>query len=168
MEVPLLSRSKSEPLDKLFKSLADLDDRHFELWRYFEDRADLLTARLWTTGSWLVGILVAVLSLPFAAHFVAVTGGAFPLKPLARLPLALIAIFGVAFSVFAFVAITDLREHIEQNWTRAMHIRRIESKETGHRAYLQQRKKTGWQVLLGIIVLAFAGFLGLILVALLP
>ncbi len=163
-----MSRRRSERLDELYKSLEGLNERRFELWKYFEDRADLLTARLWTTGTWLVGILAAVLTLPFAARLIEVTGGIFPLKPLARLPLALIAIFGVALSVFAFVAVTDLREHIEQNWTRAMHIRRIEREETGYLAYLQQRKKTGWHVLLGIIVLCFASFLGLILVALLP
>ena len=157
-----------EPLGELLQSLRGLDERQFALWKYFEDRADLLTARLWTTGTWLVGILVAVLTLPFAAHFVEATGGVFPLRPLARLPLALIGLFGVALSVFAFLAIADLREHIEQNWTRAMHIRRIEEQEAGYQAYLRQRKKTGWHVLLGIIVLDFIGFLGLIFVSVLP
>ena len=163
-----MSKRRVEPLDDLFASLRDLDDRTFQLWKYFEDRADLLTARLWTTGTWLVGILTAVLSLPFVAHFVEVTGGVFLLRPVARLPLAFVAIFGFAFSVFAWLAIADLKEHIEENWTRAMHIRRIGEQEAGFRAHLRRRKKTGRHILLGIIVLDFAGFLGLILVALLP
>ena len=160
-----MSNQPAASNDALVESLAKLPRDRFELWKYFEDRADLLTERLWTTGTWLLGILTAILTLPFAAKFVEVAGGLFPLTVKAHLPLGVVAAFGCACSVYAVLAIADLKDHIESNWRRALYAR---TEQWDGSVSLPRRKTTGWLILLGILILELVAFLGLFVLACLP
>ena len=100
----------------------------YDLWKYFEDRADRLRERLWTTGTWLVTILIAVLALPFTVKFIQVevtkpltfrsvvqsVQSPIPLLGVAvqsvqsPIPLLGVAVFGLAFSVYAWFVLRDL------------------------------------------------------------
>jgi hypothetical protein len=150
---------------KLVDSLLALKNDKFEVWKYFEERADRLGDQLWSTGIWLVSILAAALSLSFIVPgFIELSQSGFPMRVRARIPVALIAIFGMAFCVYAYVALLDLRRHIEGNWRRAAYAR------TGswEPANWAGRKRHGWNVLLGIGILAFVGFASLLLLAFMP
>ena len=49
-----------EESDKeLVESLILLTDNRFEVWKYFEERADHLGEQLWTVGIWLMALLAA-------------------------------------------------------------------------------------------------------------
>jgi hypothetical protein len=146
-----------ELLDDLMKIKAS----QFDLWKYFEDRADQFGERLWTIGIWLMAVIGATLSLPFAAKFVTVTEGAFPIHVVARLPVAVISVFGMAFVVYAFFALLDIRHHIVGNWERAVYARTLEPE----RQPLGSRKLHGWWVLLVFGCTAAVAFAGLFILA---
>jgi hypothetical protein len=144
----------------LVDSLRAMGSDALGLWKYFEDRADYLADRLWTTGTWLTAILAAVLAVAFSSKTVEVVSEGLPLKVSSPLPLTLIAAFGVAFSIYALAVVIDIKKHIESNWRRAKYIRTNEWDETvGFR-------KSGWRVLSVIIILELIACVGLLIIAL--
>jgi hypothetical protein len=153
-----------EDRDKKFvDSLMSIKDDRFEVWKYFEDRANQLGDRMWSMGTWLMSLVAATLALPFVANFVEVPAGPSFLKINARLPVVVIAGFGVALCVYAFVAILDVRRHIERNWRRAGYAR------TGQwtPGSWSGGRRHGWNILLIVGILAFVAFLELFVAALL-
>jgi hypothetical protein len=64
--------TQKERDEELLNGLLKLDAPKLEVWRYFSDRADRFTEQLWTTGTWIFGIIAAVLALPFVAKFIEV------------------------------------------------------------------------------------------------
>jgi hypothetical protein len=140
----------------LVDSIQSLEKDVFELWKYFEDRADELSDRLWTTGTWLTAILAAILVVPFTAKFIEVQPGNFPLSVGFAFPVILVSLFGIAFGVYALLVLKDIKEHIETNWRKAKYIRKKNwDIAIGFR-------KSGWRLLRAIIsleVLAFAALL---------
>ena len=73
---------------ELVDALMKIKASQFDLWKYFEGRADQLGERLWTIGIWLMAVIGATLSLPFAAKFVTVTEGALPIPQPEPAPMA--------------------------------------------------------------------------------
>jgi hypothetical protein len=146
---------------KLVDSLIAIKNDRYEHWKYFEDRADRLGERLWSIGIWLMSVVTAGLSLPFVAKFVAVPGTGFPVQVNAPLPVALISIFGIAFLIYSYQALRDLRDHIEGNWVGASYARTLELNP----AAWSGRKRHGWNVLLAAGSLAFLAFTGLLVLA---
>jgi hypothetical protein len=145
-------------------SLIALQENRYELWKYFEDRADRLSERLWSTGVWLMSVVALTLSLPFAAKFVAFPGTGIPVQVSARLPVILVSIFGIAFLVYSYHALHDLRDHIEANWIRASYARTLKLNP----ADWGGRKRHGWNVLWVVGLLAFLAFAGLLVLACIP
>ena len=151
-----------EKRDRSFvDSLLSIKNDKFEVWKYFEDRANYLSDHLWTTGTWLMTLLAATLSLPFAAKFITVADTLFPIKVVASIPVVLIALFGIALDFYAYVTVLDIRRHIEGNWRRAGYARTGQWKE----ASWEGRRRHGWNVLLGVGILAFVAFGGLLVLA---
>ena len=148
--------------DQLVKSLIDMEARRYELWKYFEDRADRLAERLWTIGIWLMAVIAATLALPFAAKFVVFPDTGFPIQVGARLPVALISVFGIAFLFYSYAALHDIQHHIIANWRRAIYARELTLIE----GKWVDRKRHGWLVLLTVGYLALAAFVGLLVLAL--
>ncbi len=141
----------------LMKTLLSIKSDKFEVWKYFEDRADRLIERLWSTGTWLMSILIALISLPFVAQFISYKGSWFPITVDHPFPVILIAIFGTVFCVYAYVALSDLREHIEGNWERSMYALTEKWKEPSWKG----RKRSGWNILMtfGVCGLLYFVFL---------
>lgn len=148
----------------LVDKLLDLNNDRFEVWKYFEARADQLGERLWSTGTWLMSILVAMLSLPFVAKFIAVVDATFPIQVSSRIPVGLIAGFGIAFCFFSYAALKDLREHIESNWRRSAYAL------TGQWGEIRWggRKRHAWNVLLSVGIFAAVAFVSQLILAFLP
>lgn len=145
-------------------SLLTIQGNRYELWKYFEDRADRLSERLWSTGVWLMSVVTATLALPFIAKFVTFPSNGFPIRVEASLPVALVSIFGLAFLVYSYQALRDLRDHIESNWFRASYARTLELTPT----VWGGRKRHGWNILLVVGCLAFVAFAGLLVSACIP
>ena len=147
--------------EKLVDSLISISNDRFEVWKYFEGRADRLGEQLWTTGTWLMGLLTATLSLPFVGRFIRFPETTFAVQVNGRIPVVLIAVFGIFFCMYAYVALRDLRHHIEGNWRRALYARTGEWKASS----LQDRKRHGWYLLLGVGILALTAFFILLIIA---
>jgi hypothetical protein len=94
--------------DKLVDSLIEIQGARYEIWKYFKDRADGLGERLWSIGVWLMTVIGATLSLPFAAKFIDFPKTGFPVQVSAPLPVAFISLFGIAFLIYSWLALRDL------------------------------------------------------------
>ena len=70
-----------------------------------------------------MAVIGATLSLPFAAKFVILGEGAFPLHVATRLPVALISAVGIALLLYAHLALDDIQHHIVENWEKAGYAR---------------------------------------------
>jgi hypothetical protein len=150
----------SETDKQLVDSIQRIEKDSLELWKYFEDRADSLIDRLWTTGTWLTAILGAVLTVPFTGKFVEIVSGCFPLKVNHAFPLIVVSLFGLVFGVYALLVLKDIKEHIETNWRRTKYIRIKEWDEAvGFR-------KPGWNVLRVIVTLEALAFVALLVLGL--
>jgi len=147
--------------EELLNGLLKLDATKREVWRYFSDRADKFAEQLWTTGTWIFGIIAAVLALPFVAKFIEVDSNRlirFESRPLT----IFVCLFGLLLCAYSYVALKDIREHIEGNW------RRSDLARTGQwlEANWGGRKLRGWLVLMIFGVGSVAAFVSLIALAL--
>ena len=144
----------------------------FDLWQHFEDRADNLADRLWTIGAWLMGLIAAVLALPFVSRVVRLDTTASGLTFFgidtqivvdSKLILGLIACFGLLVCIYSYFALRDVKQHIEGNWKRTSYIltNKYESGWGG-------RKSRGYNALLVSVGLAFSAFSIMLLVASYP
>jgi hypothetical protein len=155
------AETQKERDEELLNGLLKLDAPKLEVWRYFSDRADKFAEQLWTTGTWIFGIIAAVLALPFVAKFIVVDS-----KRLIRFesrPFAIVVcLFGILLCAYSYVALKDIREHIEGNW------RRSDLARTGQwqEADWGGRKLHGWLVLIIFGVGSAVAFVSLIALAL--
>src|SRR5881227_402066 len=134
--------------------LSEKNDK-FEVWKYFEDRASELGERLWQTGIWLIGILAAIISLPFLADYVSYNSSNFPLKIDRPIPVVIICILGIVFCIYSYFALLDIREHIEGNWRRSTYALTGKWEEPTWGG----RKRSGWNTLLVIGISSLLGFM---------
>lgn len=152
---------RENPRVQRVEALKAMPPDRFELWKYYEDRADQLGERMWTIGLWLMTVVTATLALPFVAKFV-VPNPTFPFLSIEHpVAVVLVAIFGALFCIYSYAAISELREHIESNWRKAGYVL-----DGSWQATWSGRKAHGWKVLLGGGALAACGFFGLLLLAL--
>lgn len=155
------SEKPKKSLKKQVESVQNLDNSSdFELWKFYEERADRLSERLWNTGIWLMTILAAILTTPFAANFVVPTEK-FPFLVVMkmRLTTGLIAIIGMLFCIYAYFALKNMRDHIKRNWDKAKILENAEQAEN------TERKNYDWIVLLCVGSVPFGCFLLLLILA---
>ncbi len=145
------------------EQLRALGAEKIDIWRYYAERADKLSDQLWITGTWLLGIIAAVLALPFAAGYVNAASGDVPL--INNRPLVLtICGFGLLLCAYSYVVVQDLRDHIVRNWERAdllQHATWIEGTWVG-------RKLHAWRLLMTFQAVSMLAFLLLTIMALVP
>ena len=152
-------QSKNESMRRV-DALKSIQPSQYELWKYFEDRADRLGERLWSVGAWLMTVIAATLTLPFVAKFIETPTAFFQVRVTGRLPVAMIAAFGMLFCIYSYAALRDVREHIESNWRKAGYIL-----NGTWQVSWGGRKSHGWNVLLTVGSLGFASFAALFLLA---
>lgn len=87
--------------------LKDLDERSFELWKFYEERSDNLKSESWTLGTWILTVQAAILTL-------CVTQG--KMRLCEHWPLICFDEPRVAAAIFL---LTDYSHHIRENWDRA-------------------------------------------------
>jgi hypothetical protein len=88
-----------------------------DLWKYFQNRADMLKERQWTIGTWVVTLMsgVAAFSLNQGTLSIMPSGIAVG-KPL---PALAIGVVGILICGYGWVVIRSYGEHIQRNWHRA-------------------------------------------------
>ena len=98
------------------------DEDLIELWKYFQNRADMLKERQWTIGTWIVTLLsgVAAFSLNQETLSITRTGVAIG-KPL---PALAIGVVGILICGYAWVVIRNYGSHIQRNWDRADRVKK--------------------------------------------
>lgn len=108
----------STPNEKLVSEIKKIKPPESEVWRYFEDRADRIREKIWTVGTWLLGILSAILALPFVSGMIAVDGTqTFEIKT--KLPVTAICVFGLLFCGYSGRVWWDMKNHLWDNFDRA-------------------------------------------------
>jgi len=96
----------------------------YDLWKHFQARADMLRDRLWTTGTWLIALLGALLALANQAGiiiFVEPVPGVAVVKPWAALA---ISVMGVALCAHMYSVIADHVDHVVANWRHSDYARK--------------------------------------------
>lgn len=148
--------TSKERLNKVREMSADT----FAVWKHYEERADHLGEQLWSTGAWLIALVGATLSLPFLAKLVTQLPSPPYIRIENRVAVAIIALFGLFLCSYSYLALRDLREHIESNWRKSGYIL-----DGSWQASWKGRKNHGWRVLLVIGTLALLGFALLLILA---
>jgi hypothetical protein len=140
--------------------LVGLGANKLDIWRYYSDRADKFAEQLWTTGTWLFGIITAVLALPFAAKFIQIDSQRL-IRVESRPLTILVYLFGLCLCGYSYSALRDMREHIERNWERS------DLARTGQwrKAHWCGRKLHGWLLLMVFGIGSAIAFASLIVMA---
>lgn len=104
----------------LLEKIRNLDgESDYDLWKYYQNRADEIKTRLWTTGTWLIALMLALLALAFQVGVLSFQDEFPPLGVEQRWPGAIIAVLGIAIALHGFYAVKDQIDHIASNWFRA-------------------------------------------------
>ncbi len=110
----------SEEIARFAKVRAVAAGPDYDLWKYFQDRADQIKERLWTTATWLISVQAAFLTLLFSAEILQFTMDS-PVQFSICLPIPafFLCLFGVGISGYSLVVIDDAATHVTKNWVRA-------------------------------------------------
>jgi hypothetical protein len=108
-----MKQGGSEKLAKTNIKEGDLID----LWKYFQNRADMLKDKQWTMGTWIVTLLSGVAAFSLSQKTLSLT----PIGIAVDMPLPAMAIgvVGILICVYGCVVICDHGKHIQRNWERA-------------------------------------------------
>ena len=100
------------PADKNTQNL-DLPD----LWKYFQDRADMLKERQWTIGTWILTLLSGVAAFSLSQETLSITRTGIAVgKPL---PAFVLGLVGILICGYGVIVIRNYGTHIQRNWDRA-------------------------------------------------
>jgi hypothetical protein len=92
-------------------------DELLDLWKYFQNRADMLRDKQWTMGTWIVTLLSGVAAFSLSQQTLSLT----PMGIAVKMPLPAIAIgvVGILICLYGCVVIYNYGTHIQRNWERA-------------------------------------------------
>ena len=97
------------------------DHELLELWKYFQDRADMLKERQWTVGTWILTLLSGVAAFSLSQETLSITRtGMAANKPL---PAFVLGLVGILICGYGWVVIRNYGSHIQRNWDRAERVK---------------------------------------------
>lgn len=100
------------------EELRGLELRDFEVWRFFEHRADEIKGSLWTTATWLVALQGALLAFTLNDQVIEFTEpGVITAKH--QLVVMTLSGLGLALAALTFAIVDDIARHVRINWLRA-------------------------------------------------
>ena len=122
--IPAMSNNKDNKekaqVKKKMERLRNLDDRNFEIWKFFETRADNLKGSLWTTVTWLVTLKSALLAFMLSDQRVMqFTNAGFGLAPSVPTLVFVLSALGLSLAFLTWALVEDIARHIRSNWLRA-------------------------------------------------
>ena len=94
----------------------------FDLWQYLQNRADNEMQKLWTTGTWLLTLMAAILAVPFTADFIQVVEGESLLKINKTLPVIMLTAFGLFLSFLTWSVLKEYANNIQWLWKTSNYI----------------------------------------------
>ena len=102
------------------KNTQDLDLP--DLWKYFQDRADMLKERQWTIGTWILTLLSGVAAFSLSQETLSITRTGIAVgKPL---PAFVLGLVGILICGYGLVVVRNYGSHIQRNWDRAGRVKR--------------------------------------------
>lgn len=110
---------KKLDVQKKINQLRNLDIRNFEVWQFFESRADEIKGRLWTTATWLITLKGALLAFILSERMVQIDSTGVGLKPKFPAVVTMLSGLGLAFTILTLAIVDDMVKHIRRNWQRA-------------------------------------------------
>ena len=93
------------------------DDGRFKMWEYFSGHAAEVKERLWSTGTWLIGLQLGLLVYIMSQGFA--TFGDFWLKIEKPHLTGFASAIGFFLCLYSALVIYDQVKHIHDNWNRA-------------------------------------------------
>ena len=91
------------------------------LWKYFQDRADMLKERQWTVGTWILTLLSGNIAFSISQETVTLTEAGVEIsKPL---PALILGMIGMVICGYGYYVIRNYGKHIQRNWDRADQVR---------------------------------------------
>lgn len=100
-------------------SVRGIDDRDFETWKFFEQRADALKGTLWTTATWLIGLQGGLLAFTISERLMRFGGDGLGLEVTAPLAVCVLSVIGIVLTTLTVFVVADIVKHIRRNWARA-------------------------------------------------
>jgi hypothetical protein len=105
---------------KKIEKLRGLKDRDFEIWQFFEKRADDIKGSLWTTATWLVALKSALLAFMLGdERIMQFTSDGLGLTPSAPTVVLVLSALGLALAFLTWAIVGDIAGHVRRNWLRA-------------------------------------------------
>ena len=93
-----------------------------DLWKYFQDRADMLKERQWTIGTWILTLLSGVAAFSLSQETLSITRTGIAVgKPL---PAFVLGLVGILICGYGWIVIRNYGHHIQRNWDRADRVKR--------------------------------------------
>ena len=93
-----------------------------DLWKHFQDRADMLKERQWTIGTWIVTLLSGVAAFSLSQKTLSITQTGIAVgKPL---PALMIGVVGILICGYGWIVIRNYGFHIQRNWDRADRVKK--------------------------------------------
>ena len=113
----------SKTLIEIVDKLVELNDGNkFEIYKFYEDRADHVRDRLWSAGTWLLTVMGVVVAIPFTASFIEFEKSFPPLKVINNIPVIVLGIFGLFLCLYSWFVINEFKQHVEMLWGGADHL----------------------------------------------
>ena len=93
-----------------------------DLWKYFQDRADMLKERQWTIGTWILTLLSGVAAFSLSQETLSITRTGIAVgKPL---PAFVLGLVGILICGYGWIVIRNYGHHIQRNWDRADRVKK--------------------------------------------
>lgn len=109
---------KATQTDLATKNIQESD--LLDLWKYFQDRADMLKERQWTVGTWILTLLSGIFAFSLSQETLTITQAGFlASKPV---PAIMLGIVGLLICGYGYLVILDYGKHIQRNWDRAYQV----------------------------------------------
>jgi hypothetical protein len=126
----------------------------YDLWKFYQDRADTIRARLWTIGTWLVALISALAALAHQGDIIGLRPGFPGIAILLPWPAFFIAMMGLILVILTLFIVFDNLKHIVNNFTYANYI----SSEQWIPATLPRHTRNGAYTLEIILFLFLVGY----------
>ena len=114
-----------EDIVKLRAAPGSEGEVQYDLWKYFSDRADQQKERLWSTGTWLVAGMGALLAVMLQSDILEFRGWLPPLRSTveARPAAVVLSVVGLFLAIFSVIIVYQYVDHVRRNWLRAIYLR---------------------------------------------
>jgi hypothetical protein len=112
------SEAEAVKLQAKLDQLRRLDGRDYDVWKFFESRADQIKMQLWTTSTWLIALQGGLLAFTIGDRLSTVSADG-TILPKIPLLVTLVSGLGLALSVLTLAVAMDAARHIRRNWDRA-------------------------------------------------